>query len=140
MKQNLLKKIEILLDRANLRKTQPRIDILMVLFPAKHPLTPQMIAKRLRKKSPDKVTVYRVLKVFVKANIVHRVYLQDRASHYGLSHNCSDKQCHPHFTCTGCGVTTCILDADIPLISKLGKGYIVHRQQVKFQGLCPKCT
>jgi Fur family ferric uptake transcriptional regulator len=140
MKSRTLKNVEKLLKQAGLRKTRQRIGILKVLARAKQPLTQEQIGNKLRKAAPNKVTIYRCLEDFIEAGLVHRAYLQDRSSHYELSHNCTESQCHPHFTCTSCGETFCLKGIFVPLTKGLKKGFVVHRQQVRFEGLCSACS
>ena len=129
-----------MLKTAKLYCTQHRISILNVLFQAGSPLSQEQISKRLGKNSFDKVTIYRTLESFVKAGLVHKAYMDKRASHYELAHNCTEKQCHPHFTCTNCGETFCLKDTFIPLIKGLEKGFVISRQQVRIEGLCSSCS
>jgi len=140
VKQTTAQKVDLLLDRAKLKKTRCRIDVLTALLRAKKPLTQHEITARLNTNAPDKVTIYRILEAFLEAGLIHHAYIKNRISHYELAHNCSEKQCHPHFTCTCCGATTCLVNAKVPLAKKLDDGYVVHHQQVKLQGLCPKCA
>lgn len=137
MKKSELKHI---LAEAKLRKTGPRLNILKILLNSVSPLTQQQIAKKLGRKAPNKVTIYRCLENFVEAGLAHKAFLQDRTWHYELSHNCTDNQCHPHFTCKNCGVTRCLWGKSVPLVKGLKKGYVIHRQQVRLEGLCPKCA
>lgn len=137
MKKN---KIEQFLTKAKLRKTQPRLKILKTLLNSTKPLTQEQITEELGAKAPDKVTVYRCLENFVEAGLVHKAFLQERTWHYELSHHCTDSQCHPHFTCKKCGVTSCLRGKSLPLIKGLKKGFVIHRQQVRLEGLCPKCA
>ncbi len=133
-------KLEQLLAKAKLRKTQPRVKILNALLDSAKPLTQEQIAKKLGTQAPNKVTIYRCLENFVEVGLVHKAFLQDRTWHYELSHNCTDSQCHPHFTCKKCGVTSCLWGKSVPLVRGLKKGFVIHRQQVRLEGLCPKCA
>jgi Fur family ferric uptake transcriptional regulator len=140
MKSHTLKDVEKVLKQAGLRKTRQRTAILKVLASAKQPLTQDQIGKKLGKAAVNKVTIYRCLEDFIKAGLVHRAYLQDRSSHYELSHNCTELQCHPHFTCTSCGETFCLKGIFVPLTKGLKKGFVVQRQQVRIEGLCSACS
>jgi Fe2+ or Zn2+ uptake regulation protein len=66
--------------------------------------------------------------------------MQNRAWHFELADHCSEKQCHPHFTCTNCGVTHCLTDISMPIARIAGKGFVISRQQVRLEGLCPACA
>ena len=140
MKSGSLKKIEQLLNRAGLRKTRQRVDVLGILVNAKRPMTQEQIGLKLRTAAPNKVTIYRCLESFVEAGLVHRAYLEDRTRHYELGDHCTELQCHPHFVCTKCGMTRCMTDTSIGMVKGLKRGFVVHRQQVRLEGLCPRCA
>jgi len=133
------KKCEQLLKKARLRKTRPRTDVLCVLLRNAKPLTQEQIAGKLED-GPDKVTIYRTLDTFLKAGIIHRAYLQERSWHYELGDRCTERRCHPHFTCTNCGKTRCMPELEFPLAKSPYKGFKIEHQQVRLEGLCPECT
>jgi Fur family ferric uptake transcriptional regulator len=129
-----------LLKTVKLRQTSQRIAILTTLMNSSKPLTQDQITDRLGQKAPNKVTIYRVLERLHSASLVHRAYLRQRTWHYELSHNCSEKQCHPHFTCTDCGDTHCLTKVTLPMATSPHNGFVFQRQQVRLEGLCPKCN
>jgi len=133
-------RIEQLLKSANLRRTKPRIAVMSILLAADKPVTQQEIAEKAGAGAPDKVTIYRTLETFVQAGIVHKAFLRERTRHYELAHNCTQHQCHPHFTCSNCGRTVCLTKSSLPMIKVSEKGFVVHRQQVRLEGLCPGCA
>jgi Fur family ferric uptake transcriptional regulator len=129
-----------MLKSAKLYLTAGRVNVLQALLKADKPLTQEQIAGRLGKKRFDKVTIYRTLETLVKVGLVHRAFIEERARHFELAHNCSETQCHPHFTCTNCGRTHCLTDMAIPDVKKRHKCFLIHRQQTRFEGLCPACA
>ena len=133
------KKCEQLLSEAGLRKTRPRIDVLSVLVRSTKPQTQEQIAGKLED-GPDKVTIYRTLETFLEAGIIHRAYLQERSWHYELGNKCTERQCHPHFTCNNCGKISCMPELKFPLAKEIHKGFHITHQQVRLEGLCPECT
>jgi Fur family ferric uptake transcriptional regulator len=133
-------KARAMLKHANLYCTKARIAILQTLSGAARPLRQDQIAPRLAERAVNKVTVYRTLESLIAVGLVHRAFTQDRAWYFELADRCSDKQCHPHFTCTSCGVTHCLTDASIPIVRIADKGYVISRQQVRLEGLCPACA
>ncbi|MBN1457121.1 MAG: transcriptional repressor [Sedimentisphaerales bacterium] len=139
-KSDISHKAKDLLRSANLNCTRSQILILEKLLQVSRPLSRDEIIKTLGKSSPDQATVYRVLKRFCEKGIIHKAYLQSRAWKYELAHNCTETQCHPHFTCTGCGKTFCLKNSFLPLIKNLEKGFVFHRQQVRVEGLCSMCS
>jgi Fur family ferric uptake transcriptional regulator len=102
-------------------------------------MTQEEIATKLGD-GPDKVTIYRTLKTFLEAGIVHRAYLQERSWHYELGDKCTERQCHPHFTCSSCGETFCMTELSVPMARSQFKGFKIEHQQVRLEGLCPECT
>ncbi|MFC1761964.1 Fur family transcriptional regulator [Planctomycetota bacterium] len=129
----------LMLQHAGLYCTQARLSIVEVLLRSSYPLSQSQIARAMSG-SMDKVTIYRTLTCLLNANLLHKAYIQGRAGHYELAHHCTSTQCHPHFTCTQCGQTSCLLDMKMPKIKSPFRGYIIKRQQVRLEGLCPKCV
>ena len=140
MKSRSTEKAREMLKQAGLRRTPQRVDILGVLLSAKRPLTQEQIGDRLRAGAPNKVTIYRCLESFVESQLVHRAFLAGRTQHYESGDHCTQMQCHPHFTCTRCGATRCMVGSTVGMVKGLEQGFVVHRQQVRLEGLCPRCA
>ncbi len=128
------------LREAGLYCTEARIAILTVLMQAANPLRQDRIAQQLTGRTLNKVTVYRTLESLVAAGLVHRAFMHDRAWHFEMADHCTEKQCHPHFTCTSCGVTHCLTGISVPMARIPTKGFVINRQQVRLEGLCPACA
>ena len=139
MKQHTKSKAEELLRSARLRRTAPRIAVMSVLLGAAKPITQDQIALKLGPDAPDKVTIYRILESFLSTGLVHKAYTRQRTWYFELAHNCTENQCHPHFTCTSCGETHCLPEVSLPL-ANTSKGFAISRQRVQLEGLCPKCN
>ncbi|MFC1737823.1 Fur family transcriptional regulator [Planctomycetota bacterium] len=137
---DLTQKVDQLLKSAQLRQTKQRESILQVLLSSSKPLTQNQIAARLRDKTPNKVTIYRVLEKLIKSCLVHKAFLRKRTWHFELAHNCSEEQCHPHFTCTDCGDTHCLTEFTVPMAKSEHKGFAIQHQRVQLEGLCPDCS
>lgn len=129
-----------MLKVARLYCTKGRVAILKVLMKADKPLSQDQIARRLGKKHFDKVTIYRTLKSLLKVGLVHKAFIEKRACHFELANNCTESQCHPHFTCTKCGKIHCLMDISLPMAKSPHRGFIIHRQRVRLEGLCPACA
>jgi Fur family ferric uptake transcriptional regulator len=140
VKSNIKGKVERLLKLARLRQTGARTAVLGALFNTVGPQTAEQIIAKLVGKSPNKVTIYRTLESFVKAGFVHRVFIGERTQYFEMADHCSGKQCHPHFTCRKCGATRCLVGVSTPLVKGLGKGFILQRQQIRLEGICPACA
>ena len=139
-KPNSDSQIRKMLKAAKLYRTECRAAILKLLLKAKKPLSQEQIAKQLSKKRFDKATIYRTLESFCKADLVHKAFMKNRAWHFESAQDCSESQCHPHFTCTSCGVTHCLTEMSLPMAKSPHKGFVIHRQQVRLEGLCPACA
>lgn len=140
MKPQTKKNIDDLLGSVKLRRTGPRRTVLEVLLSGGKPQTVDEIMTAISRGGVNKVTVYRTLETLVTAGLVHRAFVHKRAEHFELADRCTEAQCHPHFTCTSCGKTNCLVEASIPLAKRLEKGFVIHRQQVYLEGLCPRCA
>ena len=137
---NLDEEARRMLKGAELYCTEARIAILKVLVQAPSPLKQNQIAARLASRAMNKVTIYRTLRSLVEAGVVHRAFMQKRAWHFELAHHCSESQCHPHFTCLNCGKTHCLMGISLPMAKSPYKGFVIRRQQVRLEGLCPRCA
>jgi Fur family ferric uptake transcriptional regulator len=139
-KSNSNSQIHNALKAANLYHTKCRATILKILLNANKPLNHEQIAHRLGKKHFNKVTIYRTLESFCKVGLVHKAFMQKRAWHFESARDCSESQCHPHFTCTKCGQTHCLTGMTPPLIKSPHRGFIIHHQEIRLEGLCPACA
>jgi Fe2+ or Zn2+ uptake regulation protein len=140
MKSQLKERIDNLLDSAKLKRTGPRKTILEILLACNRPQTADEIVSAMGNTRPNKVTVYRTLESMVEGGIVHKAFVEERSQHYELADKCTEHQCHPHFVCTDCGHTRCLHDVLVPMATSAPAGFIIERQQVRLQGLCPKCN
>jgi Fur family ferric uptake transcriptional regulator len=129
-----------MLKAAKLYCTKGRVAILKVLMKTDKPLSQEQISRRLGEKHFDKVTIYRTLESLLKVGLVHKAFMDKRACHFELANNCTESQCHPHFTCTSCGKTHCLMEISLPMAKSPHKGFVIHRQQVRLEGLCPACA
>jgi Fur family ferric uptake transcriptional regulator len=139
MKPALKEKVDKILNSAKLKRTLPRRMILEVLLNANRPQTADEIASAMGKARPNRVTVYRTLESMVSGGLVHRAFVEERSQYYELADRCTEHQCHPHFVCTDCGRTSCLHDVSVSMASHPPVGFVIHRQQVRLEGLCPAC-
>jgi len=140
MSDELDAKARRMLKEAALYCTKARLAVLSVLMEASAPLAQDQIAARLTWRTFDRVTIYRTLESLVEVGLVHRAFMHERAWHFELADHCTAKQCHPHFTCVDCGRTHCLTDISLPLAKIPCDGFVIHRQQVRLEGLCPDCS
>jgi Fur family transcriptional regulator, ferric uptake regulator len=139
MKSQLKERIDNLLDSAKLKRTEPRRMVLEVLLNAATPLTADEIVSAIGKTGPNRVTVYRILESIVEAGIVHKAFVAEGSQHFEMADKCTEHQCHPHFICTDCGRTSCMHDVSVSMATSTPAGFVIQRQQVRLEGLCPEC-
>ena len=131
-----------LLKRAGIDLTAHRETILDAFLFAQKALTPQDILKKIRKlKSIDKVTLYRILDLFVNKRVLRKISAFNGPMRYEII--CQEHHpIHPHFICRDCGHMECLNDMDISRI----KNSIRHKRNfreedidLKLEGLCKEC-
>jgi Fur family transcriptional regulator, ferric uptake regulator len=140
MNSQLKEKIDNLLDSVKLKRTEPRRMVLEVLLKATQPQMADEIVSAIGKAGPNRVTVYRTLESMVETGIVHRAFVAEGSQHFEMADKCSEHQCHPHFVCTDCGRTSCMHDVSVSMATSTPAGFVIQRQQVRLQGLCPNCS
>ncbi len=141
MKENLTNTIlKKKLRTARLSNTKCRLSVLKILTEARSPLTQDQIAKKLGKVHSDKATIYRTLEKFISTGLVHRAFTDSRAQYFELADNCTEHQCHPHFTCKTCGNTLCLTNLNVPMLKMRNNGFHVTNQQIRLEGQCPQCA
>jgi len=133
-------KINRMLDSVKLKRTESRKSILGVLMKAKSPRTAEEIISAIGKTKINKVTIYRTLDSMIEGGLVHRAFVSDESCHYEMADRCTEHQCHPHFICTDCGKTQCLTKVTVPMAKSAPAGFVIHRQQVRLEGLCPDCA
>ena len=116
------------------RATRPRLRTLAALLDSEQALS----HGELRQRMPDldRVSLYRSLEWLLEAGLAFRI---DAAGQhrYGASHQEQDHH-HPHFRCTGCGMTTCLSDVTNPIV-RLPRGFRTTTVELLVTGLCTSC-
>ena len=139
MKTTFKAQAEDMLKAADLYCTEARLAIVRTLLRTDRPLTQDQIASKLGRPH-DKVTIYRTLASLLEAGLVHKALTGAKTWQFELGDRCTEHQCHPHFTCTRCGSTHCLTELHPPLTQGPYKGFVIQRQQVLLEGLCPECV
>ncbi len=125
-----------LLKKWGFHCTPGQIGVLEVLLDADCPFSQPEIAARVP--GVDRTSIYRILDRFCQKGLVHQAFVDGRAVRYELGDRCSESQCHPHFLCDECGEVFCMENLEIPL-AEPGFGFVVRKQKVMIEGLCPDC-
>ncbi len=129
-----------LLRRHDLRSTPARRTVVDSFLGAKSART---LAELDEAFDGDRITLYRTLKSFEEAGLIHRVPDAAGQPRYALcGDDCGPKahdHTHAHFQCDDCGQTYC-LPRVAPITQVLPKGYRVQEVHVTYQGTCQVCN
>lgn len=90
----------------------------------------------------DRVTIYRILDLFVCRGIIHIIPSIDGVTRYALINSKNEPGCfknHLHFICDGCGKTICLDTVAVPLLI-LPKGYACKETEILIKGTCKNCN
>lgn len=132
--------IERLLESSGVKATANRILVFRELHKASHPISLADLEISL---SPmDKASIFRVLELFSKKDVIHVIEDGSRSLKYELchgegGHEASDQ--HAHFYCEQCGSIICLDDVSVPKI-ETPPNFRVKSINFMLKGLCPKCN
>jgi Fur family ferric uptake transcriptional regulator len=126
-----------ILRGAKLRVTSCRRSLLSLLLEEGEPLTQKELMASLEEQGFNRVTIYRALRTFLEASIVHRIVTEDRTWRFAITHCGHRGHCHPHFTCRECGRIKCLDGVAIPTVD--AEGHRIEAQAMYLWGLCPAC-
>ncbi|MBE2289978.1 MAG: transcriptional repressor [Chitinophagaceae bacterium] len=91
----------------------------------------------------DRITLYRVLKDFEEAGLVHKIIGPDGVTRFAVCrHNCPDEthtEDHVHFNCTNCHKVFCLEHTHNPDL-RLPTGFKISGIQILVQGICKHCS
>lgn len=120
----------------NISPSYTRMRIFDYLKVAKTHPTVDMIYKSLKPELPtlSKTTVYNVLDLFIKENIVVPVNLSSGEQRYEIL---AEK--HSHFKCNVCGEVYDIPAVNLNLAKEHTKDFKIESEEVLLKGICSKC-
>ncbi|MDB5204084.1 MAG: ferric uptake regulator, Fur family [Candidatus Taylorbacteria bacterium] len=136
-----MKNIVETLKTLKLKVTPARIAILEIFSISDKPLSVEIIAKRMKDKQINQVTIYRTIESLVSAGIVGRIDLRRDAIFYELI----DEHHHHHIVCTKCGLLedfeTCqIEEVSKNIILKSKKFKMIQDHSFELFGICNSCS
>ena len=129
-----------ILKQRQLSVTDSRKKILNLFLQGTGALSHGDIEKRVGEKF-DRVTIYRILQVFLDKGIIHTIPTADNSVQYALCRECSSEHHHDnhvHFVCNHCGNTVCLEDVIVPSV-KLPKGFTSSQVEMIVSGVCKDC-
>ena len=87
---------------------------------------------------PDRVTLYRTLKLFVLKGIVHKIVIDETTQKYKLAGRFRKKD-HAHFYCTKCHRVHCMPQLKIDF-QGLPSGFRIQSARLVVEGICDYCS
>lgn len=134
-------KIVDLLHKAELRITRSRREVLDILIQSgDQAISSSEIEHTLN--GIDRITLYRILKTFEEAGLIHSVADGSGKTRYALcSHECTGGEHHDnhlHFYCRICDTTTCLDQVRLPSL-KLPLNYQIEDIRFVVSGICKDC-
>ena len=125
----------------NLAITKNRLNVLHLFFSSKTALSLKSINLSLKK--IDRVTIFRVLNVFERNKIIHKIQLQKGKIFYALCEKeCSDNNNHNHnhihFLCEDCDNLFCLPISNFPKFNF--PDHKLNNIDINISGLCSSCN
>lgn len=124
------------LSKRAIRPSHPRIIVLEYLLTHQSHPTVEQIFTFLVKENPtlSKSTIYNTLNLFVKAQLVSVLTIEDNETRYDII-----LERHGHFKCESCGtIFNFKIDIDKFKTNELSD-FEIREKNVYFAGLCPRC-
>lgn len=129
--------LEIYLKEHSYSVTKPRQLVFDVLSNSE-PLTMSELIAKLQRQA-DRVTVYRVVELFEKLHIVHRIAIGWK---YKLELSESFRSHHHHISCVQCGSIESIEDPTLEAVINsiaVQRNFTLSAHHIELQGLCQSC-
>jgi Fur family ferric uptake transcriptional regulator len=130
------------LRRSGYKLTPQRLAVITVISSTHDHLTPSAIYERVKQEYPTigLVTIYRVLDVLTKIDLLCRVHAEDNCRSYLMRRPVGH---HHHIICSDCGkvadFSDCNLDKLQEIISR-ATGFKIKGHLLEFDGLCRECS
>ena len=134
--------VKNILDIHGLRRTPFRLKVLKIFLDSEdQALNNASLESQLP--DADRITLYRTIKSFEKAGIIHQAIDGSNESKYALCNNdCTEhnhKDNHAHFLCNTCGKTFCIENVMNSTYS-LPVKFTMDKVHVAITGICGNCN
>ncbi len=121
-------------------KTPCRVDVLRILSSEGSALSEVEIRQRLSFEY-DRATLFRTLRSFVQAGIIHSITVEGKDVRYALSvgEETRMRQFHAHFYCRNCHKVYCLCDISFrePV---LPLGFKIDNYDLIINGECNNCS
>ncbi len=122
--------------------TPQRLAVIKIISNTHDHLTPGAIFERVKQEYPSigLVTIYRVLDILTKLELLCRVHTEDRCSSYLIRRPVGH---HHHIICTECGKVADFNDCDLGRLQRTiakATGFKIRGHLLEFDGLCHECS
>jgi len=124
-----------------LRQTSQRVKILEAFLQKPNALSHTDLEETFAGQI-DRATIYRCLKQFMDAGILHRIPDEQFQTKYAVCASCDldhHHHDHVHFNCISCNETICLEHSSIPAV-KVPEGFQVQEKILIMQGRCSACS
>ena len=128
------------LREAGLKVTEPRVALLEYLTGHHAPTSIQELSEVRKLKGINRVTLYRILKLFKQHKLVRQISLQRDEAYF----EAADPHDHHHIVCMKCGAiedfTGCTVEALMaPVLKKSKKFGTILDHSLEVFGVCVNC-
>lgn len=127
------------LDKAGIKPTSNRLLVVRELLDSPYPLSLTELEDRIV--TLDKSSVFRVLTLFLKHDLVHDIEDGRGIVKYEICHgdgHCSISDMHAHFYCEKCHKVYCFEDVAAPALN-VPDNFSVKSVNYMMKGTCPDC-
>lgn len=124
------------LRQKGFRLTQQRISVFQTLIHT--PQRVEKIYKKIKKNiSIDKVTIYRILDLYIQLGLVGKTVFKGKATHYEL-HSLSH---HHHLICNTCDTVEDVSVKEDLFLKEIKRntGFRIDSHHLEFFGTCAQC-
>jgi Fur family transcriptional regulator, ferric uptake regulator len=134
--------IKEILKQKGYKDSKIKNEVIKIIFESKSQLDAQEILQKLKKnrKSANKTSVYRILKILRQENLINETVLLDRKKRYSPSYNIR----HPHFICRICNKDICVDESfnQKDFFKSIELKYHLDIYDFDFQmfGVCQECN
>ncbi len=131
-----------ILEESGVGYTGNRLRVLEIIGNSPSPLSASAILAAFRRLHPiNRVTLYRILDIFVENGVLDRLSAGDRSFRYGFAANDNHPR-HPHFFCTRCGSMECLAPDSLPLdVRSFQETFpsLITKMEIRLDGICKNC-
>ncbi len=131
-----------ILREHQLKATGGRLSVLNIIAERGAAIS-QPVLEKMMGNEVDRVTLYRILRVFEEKGILHKIIDLNGTANYAMcSSSCNEHEHHDehfHFNCTKCQKVYCLNDLHVPAV-KMPPGFKAEKVDLSITGICKHCS